>query len=45
MSDENIFANRELDEKRTYKKFLLVRTEGNCQVAKIRKVLIAFYQH
>ena len=32
MHIRNIYADRELDENRTYKKFLLVRQEGNRQV-------------
>lgn len=32
MHIKNIFKDSELDENRTYKKFLLVRTEGNRQV-------------
>ena len=32
MHIKNIYADRELDENRTYKKFLLVRQEGNRQV-------------
>ena len=32
MHISNIYANKELDENRTYKKFLLVRQEGNRQV-------------
>lgn len=36
MHIKNIYADKELDEKRTYKKFLLVRTE-NCTRAKFLK--------
>ena len=32
MHIKNIYADQELDENRTYKKFLLVRQEGNRQV-------------